>query len=180
MKKIGQLFLLTLLVFPAKNVFSQESAKVKWYTIQEALKLNSQKPKKLFIDVYTDWCGWCKTMDRKTFSHPVITKILNRDYYPVKFNAEGNKPVIYKGREYTNKGQAQRSVHEFAAALLQNKLSYPSVVFMDGNSIPLTRLSGYLTPQQLEPILLFFGTDAYKTQNWKQYISTFKGEVTGE
>ena len=59
--------------------YSQEND-VKWYTIEEAEKLMNEAPKPLFIDTYTDWCGWCKRMDSETFSNSVIANILNNDF----------------------------------------------------------------------------------------------------
>src|ERR1039457_1473955 len=61
---------------------------IKWYTLQEALRLCAANPKKIFIDVYTDWCGWCKRMDAGTFKYPCIVELMNKYYYPVRFNAE--------------------------------------------------------------------------------------------
>lgn len=56
----------------------QETPKIRWYSIEEAVELNSKSKakdkKKFFIDVYTDWCGWCKKMDANTFTDPVIVK----------------------------------------------------------------------------------------------------------
>lgn len=160
------------------NALAQtETSKVKWYTIEEALKLNEKSPKKIFIDVYTDWCGWCKTMDKNTFSHPVIAEYLNKFYYPVKFNAESKKDITYKGTVYKNKGTETRSPHEFAAALLNGQLSYPSVVYMDGDSKLLTAVPGYNTPTDIEPILVFFAEDYYKTTKWEDFKAKFVSKI---
>ena len=70
---------------------AQES--VKWYSIEEAVQLASQEPRVLVIDVYTDWCGWCKRMDADTFSDPAVAEIMNKHFYPVKLNAEGKEDV---------------------------------------------------------------------------------------
>src|SRR5512135_1473159 len=72
-----------------------DNSKVKWYTIQEAEKLSQKSPRMMFIDTYTDWCGWCKKMDKDTFSNPVISDILNTKFYPVKFDAEGKESVTF-------------------------------------------------------------------------------------
>ncbi|NJK95139.1 MAG: DUF255 domain-containing protein [Bacteroidales bacterium] len=70
-------------------------AKVKWYTIEQVVELQKKEPKKILIDVYTDWCGWCKKMDAETFDHPIIAEYINKYYYPVKFNAESKEPVDF-------------------------------------------------------------------------------------
>ena len=160
------------------NVNSQsEGSKVKWYTIEEAIKLNEKNPKKIFIDVFTDWCGWCKTMDKNTFSNPVIADYLNKYYYPVKFNAESKQDITYKGTVYKNKGTQARSPHDLAAALLNGQLSYPSVVFMDGESKALTAVPGYRTPADIEPILVFFAEDHYKTTKWEDFMTKFVSKL---
>ena len=93
MKRV--LIIVFIAAFGFSNGLAQET-KVKWYTFEEAVELNKKEQRKIFIDVYTDWCGWCKKMDANTFSNPVIAKILNEDYYAVKFNAEHTEILILK------------------------------------------------------------------------------------
>jgi len=167
-----------LILATGLNAQSQtEASKVKWYTFEEAIKLNEKNPKKIFIDVFTDWCGWCKTMDKNTFSNPVIAEYLNKYYYPVKFNAESKQDVSYKGTVYKNKGAETRSPHDLAIALLNGQLSYPSVVYMDGDSKLLTAVPGYNTPADIEPILAFFAEDYYKTTKWEDFKAKFTSKL---
>jgi thioredoxin-related protein len=175
----------TILIFSIFLVFGcsahsqkQEVGEVKWYSFEEAVKLNEANPKKIFIDVYTDWCSWCKVMDQKTFSHPEIANYLNKYFYPVKFNAESKTPITFMGKVFENNGQGRRSPHELAAALLQGKMSYPSVAYLDENNKLLTAVPGYYPPSQMEPILKFFGGDHYKTKSWEDFSKTFVGTIT--
>jgi thioredoxin-related protein len=174
------LLILFSLAFLSCNAQSDKKAtgEVKWYTFEEAVKLNEKNPKKIFIDVYTDWCSWCKVMDQKTFTNTEIADYLNMHYYPVKFNAESKEPITFQGRVFENKGEGRRSPHELAVALLQGKMSYPSIAYMDENNQLLTAVPGYVTPIQIEPILVFFGENHYKTTNWDIFNQTFKGKVT--
>lgn len=175
MKRITLLlFICTSLIFAVE---AQEPYSVKWYTLEEALELNAKQPKKIFIDIYTDWCGWCKVMDKNTFSNPHIARYLTDNFYPVKFNAEGTEEITFKGQVFKNRNQGQRSAHDFAVALLQGKLSYPSVAFLDSTSTPITFIAGYLTPEQFEPILIFISENKYKTEKWEVFQSKFVSKL---
>ncbi len=67
---------------------------VKWMSFEEAVERSKTEKRKIFIDVFTDWCGWCKVMDKNTFPDLVIAKLLsNEKFYPVKFNAEQTADV---------------------------------------------------------------------------------------
>ena len=112
-----ELIFVLLLAAAGLAVSAQESA-VKWYSIEEAVALAQKSPRPIFVDTYTDWCGWCKKLDKDTFSHPVIAEILNNKYYAVKFDAEGKEPVVFQGRKFVNDGSLGKT-HQLAYALLQ-------------------------------------------------------------
>lgn len=155
-----------------------EGEKIKWYSFQEAVELSKKTKKKIFIDVYTDWCGWCKVMDRNTFTHPVIVKYMNEKYYAVKLNAEMKDTIFFNNYTFVNPNpKTPRSTHQLASSLLNDKLSYPTVVFLDENFNMLTQVPGYQKPEQMEPILKYFGGNAYPNTSWDDYSKTFKGEV---
>ncbi len=154
------------------------SDKAVWYTFEQAVELNKKQPKKIFIDVYTDWCGWCKKLDAVTFSNPVIGKYLNEHFYCVKLNAEGKDTIRFNGQVFVNPNpMAMRSNHQLAVSLLKGQMSYPSMIFLDESVNIITPVAGFLPPQDLEPIMKFIGEDEYKKQTYDQYKKTFVGEV---
>ncbi len=172
---------LILIVLGFLTVHYAMAQEVKWYTFSEAMELNKKEPRKIIIDVYTDWCGWCKVMDRETFHHPVIAKILNEKYYPVKFNAERTDTVIFQGHTFINEGNGSRSVHQLAAALLNGKMSYPSIVFMDEKNQLITAIAGYQQPKQIEPILMYiYGSMYEKGVKYPDFVNSFKSEIKDE
>ncbi len=152
------------------------TAKIKWLDIEEAAAASKKKPKKIFIDMYTDWCGWCKKMDASTFINPVIVEYMNENYYAVKFNAERKDSVNFNGKVYVNPNPTgSRSSHMLAHELLGGRMSYPSFVFLDENLSKITIVPGYRKAPDFESILHFIGEDAYKTQKWEEFMATFKG-----
>jgi thioredoxin-related protein len=155
------------------NGFAQE-AKVKWYTFEEAVELNKTEKRKIFIDVYTDWCGWCKKMEASTFANPIIANILNTEYYAVRFDAETKDTISFKGKQFINVGGKSRSPHQLAVALLQGKMSYPSVAYLNEENQFITTVPGYYSPERLEPVLNFFAEDAFLRQSFQDYVSQQK------
>lgn len=177
MKKYLTRTLILIFIAGAVTPFvSAQSARVKWYTIQEAEKLVKANPRPIVIDTYTDWCGWCKKLDQETFSNPVIAEILNTKFYPVKFNAEGKDPVTFLGRNFVNDGKSGKS-HQLAIALLQGQMSYPNLVFFNEKMQLVTNVPGYREAKEMEVLLSFFADKAYEKINFQDYGKSFKGKV---
>jgi len=174
MKKIA-LFLLLLapVLLSAQTVVKE----VHWYTLEEAEKLNRVTPKKFLIDVYTDWCGWCKKMDQTTFSHPVIAELLNKYFYTVKFNAETTDTIQFNGAKYINLVRGQRSTHPLALSLLNWRPSYPSIVYFTERLEYLGVIPGYKTPEQMEVILTYIAQEKYRTLSLEEFQKSFKGTI---
>ncbi len=173
---IKVLLFTAIAIFGSSNILAQGTSGVKWYTIEEAEKLIKTAPRPIFVDTYTDWCSWCVKLDKETFSHPVIVNILNTKFYAVKFDAEGKDDVVFKGTTFKNDGKSGKT-HQLAVALLQGKMSYPSVVFMNENAELLTVVPGFMQAPEIEPILMFFADKAYLNQTYEVFSQGFKSNI---
>ncbi|MBX7226743.1 MAG: DUF255 domain-containing protein [Chitinophagales bacterium] len=159
------------------SLFKKEAEEeIHWYTFEEAVALNEKEPKNLLIDFYTTWCHWCKVLDQKTWSDKGIAKIVNQYYYPVKFDAEQQDSIVFQGKTYKLINTGGKPYHELAASLLQGKMTYPTVIFLDPEYRIIAPIAGFIEPQEMEPILSFLGLDLYKdpSQNWQEYQKNYK------
>ncbi len=151
-----------------------ENDSVKWMTFEEAVQKSKTEKRKIFIDVYTDWCGWCKVMDKKTFNEPAVARILNEKFYPVKFNAEQKEDIVFNGNTFKFIDNGGRGTHQLAAALLNNQLSYPTVVFLDEEFKMIQPLPGYRQAPEFHKIAQFIGDDHYKTIKWEAWEAKYQ------
>jgi thioredoxin-related protein len=146
---------------------------VKWLTFKEAMELNKKQPKPFLIDIYTDWCGWCKQMMRTTYSEPTLSMYINTWFYPVKFNAEGHDTIEYAGKKYINPGKGPRSTHELAIKFLGERISYPSTIFVSNNFQFQLSTAGYLDSRQIEPILIYTVENIFRTTAFEEFKTHF-------
>jgi thioredoxin-related protein len=179
MQKVILLFLAVFVLTPL-TALGQDVSRVKWYSIEEAEKLNKQAPKKIMIDVYTDWCGWCKKMDKETFNHPVIADYINEHYYPVKLNAESKEEITFNGTTYKYVAQGARGYHELAAGLLSGKMSYPSIAYMNEKLELLGAVPGFYTPDRIEPLLNYIAEEKYTSQSLEEFQKSFQSKLSAD
>ena len=180
MKKI--LLVLVLLV-----VGSVSAQKINWMSMDEALAAQAKVPKLIFVDMYTNWCGPCKMMDRNTFENQDVVNYVNEHYYAVKFNAEGNDVVNFNYQTFTNpdynpaKANKRNGLHEFSRYV--GVRAYPTVVFINTQMEVLTAVKSYQTPQGLELYLKVFATGKYKglttQESFNAYSQNFRPQFKG-
>lgn len=162
---------------------SLNAQEIKWMSMNEALEAQQKKPKKIFMDAYTEWCGPCKMLDKNTFSNKDVIRYVNKHYYPVKFNAEGTDTVNYKERVFRNDNyvpnkRGRNNTHDFTLAL--GVRAYPSLVFFDETGNLIGPIPGYRTPQELEIFLKLFSGEEYKNittqEAYQEYARNFEHE----
>ncbi len=192
MKKILLAFVLMIATGGLSTSNAQETEREKetinWMTLEEAVEAQKKAPKKILIDAYTKWCGPCKMLDRDTFSNEYVATYINANFYAVKFNAEGNEDITYKGNIFKNpnydpaKATKRNSAHQLSSYF--GIRAYPTIIYIDENNELIAPIAGFQDVKGIEFYLKLFGTDSFrniKTEaDFTSYKDNFKYEFKTE
>lgn len=171
---MNKLLLIVLAAVLLSATLAPNTERIKWLSPEEAEAAYAKEPRPILIDLYTDWCGWCKRMDKATYENPKVVAYVNSKYYPVKYNAESRKPVQFNNRKYVFRSEYK--CNEFAVYLTGGQLQYPTTVFLASPSASPAPLAGYLVPKDIEGPMKFFGGGHYLSKTYPQFMERFKGE----
>jgi len=154
------IILLSLSTYPSGN----ENSGLKWYSFEDGIRKSMETKKKILMDVFTDWCGWCKKMDNSTYSDTKVISYMNEKYIPVKLDAESKEKVAYQGKNYTEQ-QLSRTL---------GVSGYPATVFFDNETNLITVVPGYIESKDFLNIIKFLAEDIYKTKSYEDYLKSVK------
>lgn len=174
--------IVALLVLTATGCKAQnkESVSVQWTPITEAAQTNIEENEKLFfVDFSTSWCGWCKKMDRETFSDPVVASILNKFYIPIHFDAEGNDEFTWLGTDYLpgKVVNGRPGTHSFTRATLGTRIGYPSFAIFSPDMRLIQMFEGYRNSGEFSMILWYICSMDYTRYTWEQYQDIFDTQI---
>lgn len=166
-------FLLSLIVV---SVFSltgfgppQGAEKLTWYSFDEGVSKAQKENKQVLVDFYTDWCGWCKEMDKTTYSDRDVISYLNDKFVVIRLNPEKDGTLKFGDKQFKNM--------EFSLGVGVN--GYPATLFMESDYEILQLVPGYMPAETFMYYIGFFGDrwyekggqtayDAARTQNKTQ------------
>ncbi len=173
MKKIIAPFLfgLTILcLYGFSSIPADKKEKVRWYTWEEAVEANKTEKRKIFLDIYTDWCGWCKRMDKATFGQKNVARYLNENFYPVKLDAEQKADIIFNDHTFSYVKSGRSGMHMLAYTLLEGQMSFPSVVYLSEKYERILISPGYKEPEDLMLELEYAKGEHYKNTKWENFF----------
>ena len=156
------------------------SQKIHWLTFEEAFALHQVTPKKWVIDVSTAWCGWCKKMDKTTFSDSIVVDHVSESFYAVALDGEFKGEITVGDHTYGFVDEGRNGYHQLPAELMGGKLTYPTVVFLGEGLQNLSSIPGYQDAAAFLQIVEFF--EAYDaTDNpitWTDFVASYVSPYT--
>lgn len=139
------------------QTLEEPATPVHWVSMDEAVQASKKDGKMIWVDVYTDWCGWCKKMDKSTYRDTALIRYMNTYFHAVRLDAEAPEMQV-DGRKYAMSGQ----FNEYAVGLLAGQMAFPTTVVLEGNGKGLFKEGGYIDAQTMRLVAAFFAEGAYK------------------
>ena len=124
-----------------------------WQNWDDITKLNQENPKPIFIDMYTDWCHYCKVMDATTYKNDSVIAYLKQHYYRYKFNAEGKDSISWQGKKFAF--SERYGINDFGVYLTQGNIVYPTTIIITPGGQPFYQ-PGELKASEIELLLKYF------------------------
>jgi len=172
MQKLILIFLSASLISFVSADRSVLSDHIDWLNLKEAAISLQKEKKPVLIDLYTNWCGWCKVMDKKTYSNKNVAQYVQDRFYPVKLNAESKEAIEWNGQIYHFNPDFRSN--EFAVYLTQGRLEFPTTVIIPQDGSAPQAIPGYLEPKDFELIAKYFGEGEYGKISFAEYQKNFK------
>lgn len=174
MQKVKYFFGCLLALSLLMAMTNKPKEKVNWISFEQLQQMYDSAPRPIIVDLYTDWCGWCKVMDKNTYGNSKVAKFINEHYYAVKYNAESKENVVFNGKTYSY--NPEYKTNDVAIYLSSGQLEYPNTIFLSGlNSTPAP-LAGYMKPKEFEAPVKYFSKAANQNMTFVAFNQQLKKE----
>ena len=173
MKKVKYIFLMMSVIVSASFTI-KPSEDINWMSFEEMQEAYAKNPKPVLIDLYTDWCGWCKHMDKTTYKNAKVIAYINKNYYAVKYNAESKEDVVFNNKTYSF--NAKYKTNDLAIYLSFGELSYPNSIFLSSLNARPAPLAGYMKPKEMEAPLKYFAERKSEQQTFVEFNQQLEKE----
>lgn len=150
--------------------------KIHWKTIDEALELNKKQARKILLNFYNYNKISCSLLRTQTFNQTQIAEYLNKKYYSVNIDVYTQDTLKIMGQTYFNENKPYK-YHQLPIAALGGKMIFPAFVILDENEKVLIKVQEFMTPEKFEPLMIYYGDDFYKKEDFKKFMKHFKSNI---
>ena len=155
-----------------------QSQEVHWMSFSQMQEAQKRAPRRVIVDIFTDWCGWCKKLDKDVYENPIIASYINQHFYALKLNAEKEGPIYFKNDSFKLEPNSPRKLtHKLATFLMNNRSAYPTTALLDEKLNIYSSIPGYMEPKEYDAVLHYFVGNVHLKQTWEEYKATFVSEV---
>jgi thioredoxin-related protein len=186
MRKTSWAILATMLLAPILRAEppaapAEAPPAIKWVELDAGLDAAQASGKHIMIDVYTDWCGYCKKLDAETYSQAGVRQILAESYVSVKLKGDSGKrlKVQFQPLEANGKVLLQFVATDSAAASEQGisrqalkVRGFPTIAFLSSDGKLITKYDGYLNAEQFTHMINFIKDDLYEVMTFSDYLKS--------
>ncbi len=172
MQKVKNILVVGILALCALSFTTQSKNEVKWMSFAEMQEAYAKEPRPILIDMYTNWCGWCKVMDKNTYQHSKVAAYINEHYYAVKFDAESKEEISFNGKKYAY--NPRYKTHDLAMELSFGRLEYPNTIFLADIKARPAPLAGYMKPKEIEAPLKYFAERSSEQESFVEFNKQLK------
>jgi len=120
-----------------------------WLTFDQAQKKGQDQDQKFLLYFYADWCGYCRKLDKQTFTDPSVAEFINANFIPVRINSDRMPKVAAR---YGVQG-------------------LPDLRFLSADGKNIARWPGYIEADKLLPLLKYIQTDSYLKMGYKEFLA---------
>lgn len=146
---IGLMAALVLSLIPtAHPAAGSAPGAVKWLTFDEAQKIGQEQSQKFLLYFYTDWCGYCRKLDKSTFTDKAVADYINTNFIPVRINSEKMPKVAAR---YGVGG-------------------VPDLRFLTAKGENIARWPGYIEADRFLPLLQYIHTESYQKMSYGDFL----------
>jgi thioredoxin-related protein len=174
MQKVKYFFGSLLALSMLMAMTNKPKEKVNWINFEQLELLYAKAPRPIIVDLYTDWCGWCKVMDKNTYGNSKVAAFINEHYYAVKYNAESKENVLFNGKTYSY--NPEYKTNAVAIFLSRGQLEYPNTIFLSSINASPAPLAGYMKPKEFEAPVKYFS----KADNQQLTFEAFNQQLKKE
>ncbi|MEW5701015.1 MAG: thioredoxin fold domain-containing protein [Candidatus Zixiibacteriota bacterium] len=155
---------------PQAKPAATKQEKIEWLTYDAGLAKAKAENKPIIIDFTASWCGWCKKMERETFSDPKVIKYMRDTYVPIKVWGDDTT----KAAMVSHNGE--RMTQQRLSGAVYGVRGYPTFWFLDSQGGRIGPQSGYRSPNQFLPLIEYVGGSHYKTMSYDSFVQKRNGK----
>jgi len=134
--------------------------KITWQTFDKGVELAKKEKKMMVLDIYADWCHWCKVMDKDTYGNPEVVKYAQESLVMAKLNAETDEKFKFKEGNYSGR----------QLSMMFGVEGFPSTIFLNSEGELITTVSGFIPADRFILMLKYLEGNWYEKMKFDEFV----------